>query len=478
MRGLPSISSTESFRVRRWDAVVLGGALPGLVAAVRLAKRGGRILVVEEEEAARAFQGPREPFVLSEASAEGVLGACLRALGIPLIEQRRFASETVAVQCVLPDARVDVGATSHTLDELVAWGLAKPEQARTLLLALEEAADAERRAMLTSPVVRSARRLSRVPLRSRESPPSSGRPADHPAPARGLPSEASAAPERVRQMLEGLVRALSDSGPLPPSPEARARLLGSLLAGGTALAGADGGMRGLVRRRIQSLYGEMRTISGPIRFVAAAHQPGIALRNSDEIWVGRALVLNAPRSALARAVDQQPLPDALHVPPASLRRVSIHLEGTRDALPECMAPRVVCLRDPARPLEGTNLVRLSVFPGTRGRASVDLVASSVVPFEGLDRPRVEQEIEAVVRGLLPFSERSLVRRPLAEARWDTDAELGDPPRGGWPEPCEIRLSAKPPVYALDRAPVGGLGFEGDLLLGWRAGDAIAADLGD
>jgi hypothetical protein len=32
------------------------------------------------------------------------------------------------------------------------------------------------------------------------------------------------------------------------------------------------------------------------------------------------------------------------------------------------------------------------------------------------------------------------------------------------------------VYRLDRAGVAGLGLEGDLLLGWRAGDAVAADI--
>jgi hypothetical protein len=29
---------------------------------------------------------------------------------------------------------------------------------------------------------------------------------------------------------------------------------------------------------------------------------------------------------------------------------------------------------------------------------------------------------------------------------------------------------------LDRSSVGGLGFEGDVLLGWRAGDVVAAEL--
>jgi hypothetical protein len=62
-------------------------------------------------------------------------------------------------------------------------------------------------------------------------------------------------------------------------------------------------------------------------------------------------------------------------------------------------------------------------------------------------------------------------------RWDHDALLADPPAGvGWPAEIELRLPTKQPIYQLDRAAVGGLGFEGDTLLGWRGGDAIAAEL--
>ena len=43
---------------------------------------------------------------------------------------------------------------------------------------------------------------------------------------------------------------------------------------------------------------------------------------------------------------------------------------------------------------------------------------------------------------------------------------------------ELILSICPPAAAQEVATeVAGLGFEGDLLLGWRAGDAIASDLG-
>ena len=41
----------------------------------------------------------------------------------------------------------------------------------------------------------------------------------------------------------------------------------------------------------------------------------------------------------------------------------------------------------------------------------------------------------------------------------------------------IRISSRPPLYELPREALASLGVEGDVLLGWRAGDRIAADLG-
>ena len=51
------------------------------------------------------------------------------------------------------------------------------------------------------------------------------------------------------------------------------------------------------------------------------------------------------------------------------------------------------------------------------------------------------------------------------------------PGAGWPGEVEIRIASRPPTYALERAGVGALGFEGDVLLGWRGGDAIGSELG-
>ena len=102
MRGLPALEASASQRTRRWDAVVLGGALPGLIAAVRLGMRGARVLVLEEDVALAAFPGLREPFLMTGGDGNGVLATCLRALGVPLIDRRRLAPDASAYQLVYP----------------------------------------------------------------------------------------------------------------------------------------------------------------------------------------------------------------------------------------------------------------------------------------------------------------------------------------------------------------------------------------
>ena len=68
---------------------------------------------------------------------------------------------------------------------------------------------------------------------------------------------------------------------------------------------------------------------------------------------------------------------------------------------------------------------------------------------------------------------------MPPVQWDDAAALQDPVGGaGWPGEVEVRLGARQPLYQLDRASLGGLGFEGEILLGWRGGDAIAADVSD
>jgi hypothetical protein len=477
MRGLPPVEKADRFRTRRWDAVVLGGALPGLITAVRLGMNRARVLVLEEAAAAEAFPGLREPFLVSGAKSDGILGQCLRALGIPLIDRQRIASDPLAYQVAFPDARVDVGERMRTSEELVSWRFAGPDAAEALLKGLADAAAAERDAMLDAPVVRAPRRL---PLGSRRSAPNilANPPPEKPKRhARGLPAEVSEAPARLASLCAAQARALSNLGAARPSPEALARLLGLSQEGSAIFAGGEYWVHALLRRRIESLHGEFRILPDPFRLVAVANQPGVALEDSGEIWCGRVLIVNAPRPALAAAVDQDPKPEMLCAPPPTRRRISLHLGARRGVLPEGMSKRVIAVRNPDLPIEGTNVVTLRVFPRASRDDAVDLVAGSVVDAGERDLPAREAEIESLVADLIPFAGDALVRRRGPSPRWDCDSWLSDPsPGNGWPASCDVRLSSRPPTWLLDRAGVGGLGFEGDVLLGWRAGDAVAADL--
>ena len=49
MRELSLDGPDGRLRARRWDVLMLGGAIPGLVAAVRLGMAGARVLVVGSE---------------------------------------------------------------------------------------------------------------------------------------------------------------------------------------------------------------------------------------------------------------------------------------------------------------------------------------------------------------------------------------------------------------------------------------------
>jgi hypothetical protein len=128
-------------------------------------------------------------------------------------------------------------------------------------------------------------------------------------------------------------------------------------------------------------------------------------------------------------------------------------------------------------------VALTAFPCLAHRDRVDLVARAVIAIDDeaqlADRlDRLAGEIGDRLRALMPFCGDALARIDVAPPRWDgDDGWLEDPEPGrGWPGDIDLRSAGRLPVYHLDRAGAGGLGFEGDLLLGLRGGDAIAEAL--
>lgn len=463
MREISLDGSPESpggrLRARRWDAVVLGGALPGLVAAVRMGMAGLRVLVVEEETAARIPPLLREPFFLPAPLPDSPVQRCLVALGLPLIERRAIAQSELAYQLVLPDARIDVGLPGRTQEELVGWGLAKPEVAHELVRALESAAHAEAEVLLRSGVVRGGAR-----------PAAAGPPGRH---MRGLPAVLRQAEPGFAALLEAQVRALSHLGSGEPSPEATARLLGSALAGG-AVFPAGRGLRALARRRVEELHGEFRTVATPFELAEIDGHPALVLQRSRDAWLGRALVLNLHEGCLTQALQEDGLevPGFLRAEPPQRRRAALQLTAIREALPEALAPRAILGGD----ADGTPTT-LAVLPSERGSRYVELVVTRALSADGR-LSEAHDRMEAEVRALLPFSEKKLARVAVADRpRWDDELALSDlAPGGGWPSETDLRAGARTQVYRLCRHGVAGLGSEGDLLLGWQAGDALTATL--
>ncbi len=79
--------------------------------------------------------------------------------------------------------------------------------------------------------------------------------------------------------------------------------------------------------------------------------------------------------------------------------------------------------------------------------------------------------------LMPFHGGRFQRIEVEKPKWDSVDLLEDPTNSAcWPGEIDLRANTKLPVHLLDRSCVAGLGLEGDLLLGLRAGEALQAEL--
>ena len=478
---IPLLDSSEAPRARRWDALILGSGIPALVAAARIGKTGQRVLVVEEEARAKLPPALREPFFLAGLRDRGVLDACLRVLTVPLIDRRRFAAERLAYQIAADPYRLEIGEPIVTAEELVTWGLAKPDDAQTLVRRLIESSEIERELLLQAPFVRIGRRVvgSRGGLGI----------GNH---RRGLPGDVAIATGPLGQVIAAQIRSLSNLGQSAPSPEAQARLLGLGLAGGTGFADAPPWLADLLRKRVTALYGDFRTLTGDFELVSVSGQPGVRVVRSGEIWLGRSLVLAAPLSALRDKLDgepQRPTPSVLERRVSRAYRAVFLYRIPTTILPEGMNARVILpgmrIDADARPEAASDdpTVTITAFPSQAQTGWIDLVARAMVPAaDPASLPTrlssLGQSIAGRLEALMPFCGDNLHHIEVTPPQWDADdGWLEDPPPGtGWPAEIDLRLSTRPPIYHLDRAAVAGLGLEGDLLLGWRGGDAIASEL--
>jgi hypothetical protein len=458
------LPKSAALKARRWDVLVLGSSLGGLAAAVRLGRGGLRVCVVEEEAASRLPIFMREPFLLPGVTGGEPLDRALRELGLPSIERRDLEAEPLAFQVLLPDARVEVGRPALLASELVSWGLAKPDEAEDLIEALAESGAEAARRLSGFDWIRPSglRRLTRA---RRE-----------PEPFGPLPASIGSPGPRLAPLLQAWARSSSELARGTPPPEALARLLASSLAGGARFQRPQMGLRTLLHQRIEALHGDFRALSGPFRVAELGGDPGVARVGPGDVWLGRALLVNAPASALGTALTQfeQEVPRWLRGPAPVARQVRVHARALRDAVPEPLARRSLLAMAKSGCGSASWPVSLSLDPSTRGARFVELVASATFPMDTA-LATAEDTVSAVLARLLNTA-GNRVRRATPSERplWD-DGSLRFAPERGFPAPLELR-AGRHPIYRLDRAHVAALGLEGEILQGIAAADAILEDL--
>ncbi len=458
------LPKSAALRARRWDVLVLGSALGGLAAAVRLGRAGLRVCVVEEEAAAGLPIFVREPFTLPGVTGGEPLDRALRELGLPRIERRDLEPSPLAFQVLLPEARVEVGGPALLASELVSWGLAKPEEAEALVEALAETGAAAARRLATLDWIRPSglRRLTRA--------------AREPEPFGPLPPPLAAPGPRLAPLLRAWVRGSAALARGTPPPEALARLLAAPLAGGALFQRPQMGLRTLLHQRIEALHGDFRVLGGPFRLAELGGDPGVARVGPKDVWLGRALLVNAPAAALRGALTsfEQDVPRWLRGSEPPAREVRVHARALRDAVPEPLARRALLAMAKNGCGSAAWPVRLALEPSTRGSRFVELVAGATFPIDA-DLARAEDTVADVLARLLN-SAGNRVRRAAAPPRplWDDDSLRFAAP-GAFPAPLELRAGRRP-IYRLDAGHVAALGLEGEILQGVAAADAILEDL--
>jgi hypothetical protein len=176
---------------------------------------------------------------------------------------------------------------------------------------------------------------------------------------------------------------------------------------------------------------------------------------------------------VASQLEPREIPSFLPTKRRVRLRLAIHLRTQRSVLPEGLAQRAILLDENRSP---DSAMTLACLPQENDPRGIELVARCLAR-EGESHEAQEEDMMRRVLEILPFSEGKVQRRPLERPSWDTEDWLEDPDSGAcWPGEMDLRLNGKPPVYLLDRSWVAGLGLEGDLLLGLRAGQALAEEL--
>lgn len=475
---------------RVYDACVLGGGVGGAAAGALLARRGFRVLVVDEGgQAPRAAAGwllPAAPSVQPSVRHLPAAEALLAEVG--LLSDVARAQEPLApdLQLLLPRHRLDLSREPAALAAELRreW----PGDAPRLLAglqALQADADAAGHFLRAAPPLPPGGFLDGFALRKAlrtaaqaAGPAGVGLGTRPPlAPLAGLPlADALASLPWLLGHLDG-----------PPSPLAAARLCGAALRGLTRVSATAPSLEEALRRKVAETRGELLGSPGePVRIEAIGIEGGrlstLRVAGSTDGYSARAFLLAAPFASLLPHLPEGAAARArkalARVQPG--RRLAVlHRVVRPAALPPGLGPAALIQGDGAGPGEA---VLLEVQParhdarskGTAGDEGARLVSAWCLAGGGeAGEAAAVARLEAALAGTLPYLERHLVHAAapafsphLLRVEAPSMGVAGLPVRGPWKN-----------LLLCGRDVVPGLGLEGELYAGLQAAALAAALLG-
>lgn len=494
---------------RIYDVCIVGSQLGGVIAGALLARRGFRVLHVDHEGLGATYVEhgyvlPWGPALIPSPRQLPAAETVFAELGLSTDVGRLLEPSEPDLQFLLPRHRVDVPRDAGVLRQEL--GREWPGDAERIEAAVGElgklfevAGFFLKQAPPLPPDGFGERRAVKRAVKLASSAP--GAPADPVGEARPFPGLDEH--ELVRSLAVAQRFLTYLDGPVPPL--SAVRLLGGALRGTHRLAGGQGALGEIIRKRIAESRGELRGGPGePVRAAAfeldGSRVTAVRLAESSDAYVARAYVAATDAAELRSLLPPEFVASRagrfLEEVRPSRMLVSLNLVVRQGALPPALGTNVFALRDAAGGDGIENAIFLQVLPARReggkkggGEAVKDervVCASAFVPA-GDVRPEALRvaaaRIREAVADAIPFFERHLVaesvpmlagagRRPPVHPLYavgDLDPTLGVT---GLP----VRGPVKNLFFA-GREVLPGLGLEGEFYAGIEAAGHVAAALG-
>lgn len=472
-----------------YDVLVLGGQLGGLLAACLLAKRGYRVLSVEHDGLGAGYEHdgfvlPYAPFIAPSLKAMPAVEEAFAELGLQTHYQRAIRPHQPELQLALADARVDLPAQTEDRKRELTRALGKEggevEARVSALAAHHERTDAFFKASRPLPPSGFIDRW-RLTRQARSAP--------------GLETTSPLGASEPESLLSRLLPFVSFLD-APEAPLAQSRPLSQVFSFPGRLPQGRQGLRELLERRLVELGGD--SLSGEAGENAVVETlsfdggraEGAKLVRSDHIYRASALVIATDSGALRRLVPDKKrhrrLTEALDA-----SEVRSFLFSVNHVLPASALPRglgeLVLLESGDDEL-GPMLVQ--VLPARRegGKEEESLrvvCGAAFVPASARELGEkhltaVAARLSAALERLMPFSARHRVlsSAPYLHAAGVRGSRLLPHPHfafedapslgvGGLPQRTPVRN-----LFLANREVLPGLGLEGELIAGIRAGELV------